>query len=388
MRLLCSAFLPLVSGCILLSCGGMNSPSPSNGTPSSVASPQVLYVIDNGAVSTYAVDKNALTFTSLGQPVDLITTGSLLQFVPAPNDDFLYVLWADIGNQQHLSVYATDASGIPQTPAVQTLDTPSLFQFNIHRSARFVYMMQVSNMGAEYVSTLRLFYANSADGKLHEDPTVQGSYGPYDVLPASLYGFSADGTKIYLSRQNSQGPFYEQRSLNTESGTVGPDVFLYQPAGGWINSDILVIGTQVMVDEHRAPGATGYIDVLPLAPRPRRHLFRCTAAMLPACETATDVQIDPTGQYLFLTDPPTQEVHVTRIRLKAKKIEDTENSIPMTAETPGFAFSPDGTLVYAVLASDSSVHVYSFSPKSGQLRGGGTPLPIGSNYGFCPAFRP
>ena len=173
-------------------------------------------------------------------------------------------------------------------------------------------MMQVSNVSAEYISTVRLFYVNSADGKLHEDPTLQGSYGPYDVLPASLYGFSADGTKIYLSRQNSQGPFYEQRSLNTKSGTVGPDVVLYQPAGSWINSDTLVIGTQVMVDEHRASGATGYIDVLPLAPRPRHHLFRCTAAMLPACETATDVQIDPTGQYLFLTDPPTQQVHVSK----------------------------------------------------------------------------
>jgi len=289
-------------------------------------------VINNGAVSTYAVDKNALTFTSLGQPVNLIPTGSLVQFVPAPRDDFLYVLWSDTANEQHISVYATDTSGIPQTPAVQTVDAPSLYQFNIHRSARFVYMMQVSAVGAGYISTVRLFYVNSTDGKLHEDPTIQGSYGPYDVLPASLYGFSADGTKIYLSRQNLEGPFYDQRSLNTQSGTVGPDVVLFQPADGWINSDMLVIGTQVMVDEHRAAGSTGYIDVLPLVPRPRHHLFRCSAAMLPACETATNVQIDPSSQYLFLTDPPTQRVHVTRIRLKAKKVEDTGNALPMTAQ--------------------------------------------------------
>ena len=382
MRLLrfCSA---LLSGCILLSCQGMQSHSaPSNG-----ASSKVLYVINNGAVSTYAVDKNALTFTSLGQPVNLIPTGSLVQFVPAPQDDFLYVLWSDAGNQQHLSVYATDTSGIPQTPAVQTVDAPSLYQFNIHRSARFAYMMQVSDSGAAYTSTVRLFHVNSANGMLHEDPTVQGSYGPYDVLPASLYGFSADGSKIYLSRQNSQGPFYEQRSLNTESGTIGPDVVLYQPSGGPLNSDMLVIGTQVMVDEHRSPGATGYIDILPLVPRPRHHLFSCTPSMLTACATATNVQIDPVGKYLFLTDPPTQQVHVARMHLAAKKVEDTGNSIPMTAETPGFSFSPDGTLVYAVLASDSSLHVYSFNPASGQLVGGGTPLPMGSNYGFCPALR-
>jgi len=383
MRLLrfCST---LLSGCILLSCQGMQSHSaPSNG-----ASSKVLYVINNGAVSTYAVDKNALTFTSLGQPVNLIPTGSLVQFVPAPQDDFLYVLWSDAAHGEHLSVYATDASGIPQTPAIQTVDASSLYQFNIHRSARFAYMVQVSALGAEYTSTVRLFHINSADGKLREDSRLQGSYGPYAILPASLYGFSADGTEIYLSRQNSQGPFYEQRSLNTDDGTIGLDVVLYQPAGGWTSSDMLVIGTQVMVDEHRAPGATGYIDVFPLIPRPRHHLFRCTASMLTACATATNVQIDPSGKYLFLTDPPTQQVHIARMNLGARKVEDTGNSIPMTAETPGFAFSPDGTLVYAVLASDSSLHVYSFNPASGQITDGGAPLPIGSNYGFCPALRP
>jgi hypothetical protein len=385
MRLPRSAtLLPLLAGCILLSCQGM----PSYHEPTNVVSSQVLYVIGNGTVSTYAVDRNALKFTSVGQPVNLIPTGSLVQFIPAPHDDFLYVLWSDAGNQQHLSVYATDTSGIPQTPAVQTLDAPSLYQFNIHRSTRFAYMIQVSDLGAGFTSTVRLFYVNSADGKLREDPKLQGSYGPYDVLPASLYGLSADGTKIYLSRQNSQGQFYEQRSLNTGSGTVGPDVVLYQPASGWINSDMLVIGTLVMVDDHRAPRATGYLDVLPLVPRPRHHLFRCTASMLTACATATNVQIDPSGKYLFLTDPPTQQVQVARIHLDAKKVKNTGNSIPMTVETPGFAFSPDGTLVYAVLASDSSLHVYSFDPASGQLVGGGIPLTIGSSYGFCPAFRP
>jgi len=380
----CSHFLPLVSACILLSCQGTRSPGPPSNGPSS----QLLYVIGNGTVSTYAVDNNALTFTSVGQPVNLIPTGSLVQFVPAPHDNFLYVLWADAQSQQHLSVYATDASGIPRTPAVQTLDAPSLYQFNIHPSARFAYMMQVSNSGTGYTSTVRLFSVNSADGKLHEDSTVQGSYGPYNVWPALLYGFSNAGTKIYLSRQDSQGLFYEQRALNTGSGSLGPDVVLYQPSGEPLSSDMLVIGTNVMVDKHRSSGGDGYLHILPLVPRPRHHLFSCTASMLPACATATNVQIGPLGKYLFLTDPPTQQVHVARMHLGAKKVVDTGDSIPMTAETPGFAFSPDGTLVYAVLASDSSLHVYSFNPVSGQLTDGSAPLPIASNYGFCPAFRP
>lgn len=378
-----STLLLLASSCILVSCQGTES----NPTPASGAGSQVLYVIGNGMVSTYGVDTKALTFTSVAQPVDLIPTGSLVQFVPAPNGNFVDVLWSDAANQQHLSVYATDKSGTPQIPAVQTLNVPSLYQLHIHRSARFVYMMQVNDSNMGFTSAVRLFYVNPDDGKLREDPKFQGSYGPFSVWPASLYGFSTDGTKIYLSRQGSQGPFYEQRSLDKKTGIVGPDVVLYQPTAGGSDSDMLVIGTQVMIDQHRASGAVGYIDVLPLAPKPRRRLLRCTASMLSFCSTATDVQIDRSGRYLFLTDPPTQQVHVARIDIHAGKVADTGNFIPMTAEIPGFAFSPDGTLVYAILASDSSLHLYSFNSGSAQLTSGGSPLPLSSSDGFCPAIR-
>ena len=78
---------------------------------------------------------------------------------------------------------------------------------------------------------------------------------------------------------------------------------------------------------------------------------------------------------------------MARIHLTAMNVQDTGNSIPMTAQTPGFAFSPDGTLVYAVLASDSSLHVYSFDSSSGQLLGGNTPLPMGNSSGFALASR-
>jgi hypothetical protein len=383
-----SAFLPLLCGGILTSCA-TSSPSASSNNPTpSVPSSQILYAINNGTVSTYNVDVNALTFTNVEQPVNLIPNGSLVQFVPAPHDDFLYVLWADSASQQHLSVFATDSSGIPQTPAVQTVDAPSLYQFNIHRSAHFAYMMQVDNSGNQYFSTLRLFQINSNNGKLSEYPQAQGTYGPYIVWPAALYGFSPDGTKIYLNQQNSQGTFYDQRPLNTGNGTVGSGVVLYQFANGaGTSSDTLVIGAQVMIDEHVAPGTAGYLDIFPLIPRPRHHLFRCTAAMLAACATATNVQLSPIDKYLFLTDPSTQQIQVARIHLTADDVQDTGNFIPMTAQTPGFAFSPDGTLVYALLASDSSLHVYSFDSSNGQLVGGGAPLPMGNSSGFAPASR-
>ena len=108
-----SVFLPLLCGGILISCGTSSQSASSSSPTPIVSSSQILYAINNGTVSTYAVDVNALSFTPVEQPVNLIPSGSLVQFVPAPHDDFLYVLWADAGNRQHLSVFATDSSGVP-----------------------------------------------------------------------------------------------------------------------------------------------------------------------------------------------------------------------------------------------------------------------------------
>jgi hypothetical protein len=377
-----ASLLILASACVLLSCQGITSKPPAAGKASS----QLLYLIGDGTVSTYAVEAGTLTLTSLGQSVNLIPAGSLVQFVPGPNQ-FLYVLWNDGANQPYLSVYATDASGIPQITAVQTLDASSLSQFNIHRSGRFAYMMQISDSDAGYSSMVRLFHVDPESGKLREDPNSQGEYGPFNLCPALLYGFSADGGKLYLSRQESQKPFYEQRELDSQTGSLGPDVILYSPEDGWYASDTLVIGKQVMLDEHRATAAADYIDVLPLVPSPQHDLFSCTDSMLGACATAVNAQIDPSGSYVFLTDPATQRIHVARIALNAKRLEDTGSFIPMTAEIPGFAFSPDGTLVYAVLATDLSLHVYSFDTASGRVTGGGSSLPLASNIGFAPAAQ-
>ena len=72
--------------------------------------------------------------------------------------------------------------------------------------------------------------------------------------------------------------------------------------------------------------------------------------MLSACGDASNVRLDPSGQYLFLTDPAAQQVSVGHINLPKHKIEDTGSFLPLTGQSPGFSFSPDGKFVYAVLA--------------------------------------
>lgn len=245
-------------------------------------------------------------------------------------------------------------------------------------------MMQVTNSNGLYTSQIRLFRVNSTTGVLSEDPQIQGTYGPDYYWPASLYGLSTDGSKLYLSLYGTQGATYQQRSVNLHTGTLGSDVGLYAPGRHWGEP---VIGKKLMIDDFRPSGSAGYLNVFPNAPKPRQPFVHCTSAMLSACETATNVQLDPSGHYLFLTDPQTQLIHLSRINLTAHRIVDTGRSIPFTAETPGFFFSPDGTLVYAILASDSSVHVYRFDPGSGALTPGPIPLALPASGGICPALR-
>jgi 6-phosphogluconolactonase (cycloisomerase 2 family) len=144
---------------------------------------------------------------------------------------------------------------------------------------------------------------------------------------------------------------------------------------------------RLIVDQYRSNSGANEnsLNIFPNTPNPRQPIIHCTMAMLTFCATATNVQLDSSGQYLFLTDPATQAVHVASIDLSSGKVRDTGNAMPMTSQTPGFAFSPDGSIVYAMLADDRSVHFYRFDRASGSLSEGGTPLALASGSGICPA---
>ncbi len=372
------ALLLLLAGLTFFACGGNpgQNPTPTTG--------EILYAVDNGTVTTYSIDPGSLAATA-EQPVTLISSpGSLLQFDPSPRDHFVYAVWSDGQTLQHLSVFSTDASGVPQLPPVQVLNAESLSQFNMHPSGRFAYMLEVTNSNAGYEASIRLFRAHPAQGTLQEDPRIQGAYGPAPYFPALLYGFSSDGRKLYDTSFTITGSVYRERPINLKNGVLGGDNELIAVS----NEEEVAIGP-VIVEQYQSDTNwnQSYLDILPNAPNPKRVIIRCTAAMLSSCATATNVQLDRSGKYLFLTDPTTESVHIAVIDLSKRKITDTGSSIPMTSQVPGFAFSPDGSIVYALLASDNSVHFYHFDQTTGTLSEGGTPLLLPLGAGICPAQR-
>jgi len=160
---------------------------------------------------------------------------------------------------------------------------------------------------------------------------------------------------------------------------------LFSPPAG----DSIALGATLVIDYQSAFNYSQpqYVDVLSNEPEPPQLLIHCTTTMLHSCAASTNVDLDPSGKYLFITDPSLHQVRVAAIDLSSSRISETGSFLPLTAQTPGFAFSPDGTLVYALLASDSSLHVYRFDPTTGSLTEGPTPIPIPGSGGFTPALR-
>jgi hypothetical protein len=179
------------------------------------------------------------------------------------------------------------------------------------------------------------------------------------------------------------GSVYSERAINLKTGVLGNDNRFLNVG----ESERVALG-KVIVEQYvnSANTAESYLNVSSSAPGHRR-LIQCTGTMLSSCATASNVQLDPSDRYLILTDPATEFVHVALIDLRAGTITDTGSGIPMTAQTPGFVFSPDANILYGVLAIDHSIHFYHFNRASGALSEGGTPIMLSSGAGICPAQR-
>ena len=356
----------------------------SSSLPSPPPSGEVLYILNGASVTTYVINTKTLEPSAVSGPVELIPASSfLLQLVPSPDGRLIYVLWNDSQLQEHLSAFQTDKSGVPQTPASQVLNVSSLSQLNIHPSGNFAYAMELNQPAGEYVSTVLLFPI-SPSGMLQPTGSAQGTYGPSAFL-TFLSGISPNGTQIYLASEDGTAAQYLERTVNEPSGSLAANTLLFSPPTG--NS--IALGATLIIDYQSAfdYSQPQYVDVLSNEPEPPQLLIHCTTTMLHSCAASTNVELDPSGKYLFMTDPSLHQVRVAAIDLSSNKVLDTGSFLPFTAQTPGFAFSSDGTLVYALLASDSSIHIYRFDPTTGSLSEGPTPIPITTSGGFTPALR-
>ena len=345
-------------------------------SPSQPSAPiQIIYTLDGTTLSTYNIDPLTLQPTLAGT---LTVETSLYGWIyPSPNGHFLYFV-ASNGNQSspQLFVFATDASGVPQLPAVQKLSVNGFGGIQIDPTGNFLYMVNYAPDGS--LNTLYIVRRYSVDlntGKISQ-PLLEAKYvlANFDAESCGLFlnGFNSAGTTMYdgVDCGSHEGPSstYYERTLNPQTGALGPDtqVFAWSLLNGGRESvsffKNLVFNFAVPDDWQQGVNS---VNVYPLVPNTSTALLQCTATMLEACGYGGAMRVHPSGEYVFM-DIGVQQVE--KVDLNSKTITDTSYYIPY----PLGAFSPDGSLVYAVNNSGSGfyIEIYGFNVSTGAVTPG------------------
>ncbi|MGO9167549.1 MAG: hypothetical protein ACLP56_11815 [Candidatus Sulfotelmatobacter sp.] len=359
-------------------------PSPQiHSGPLASSAVQVVYVIDGSTLTTYGIDPQTLYATQVGTLT--LPESTYPNIVSSSNDRFLYYTAFDSplqGSPLHLWVYATDASGAPQTPAVQKIDANGWYGGpSIDPQANFFYAVHAGSPGPQYTTfTIRRYLVDSNTGKISQ-LQVEAQYELANDPSAedcglNLDGFSADGSRLYdqvsCSYPGGDKSLYNQRTINPQTGTLGPDAEIYS----WNNSSQGGEGVQFVNDlmfDFVVPN--GYqqgiemVNIYEVQPNVTTPLVQCTASMLEACGYFSGPSlVHPSGKYLFLgTSQSTTQIE--KVELSAQKIVDTSNYIPYGVER----FSPDGTIAYAVNYSSPGFYleIYGFNVSTAGVTPGG-----------------
>lgn len=330
---------------------------------------QVLYVQQNLSLLTYNVDPSTLQATGMGQALPLTGAEPYVQVIPSPNDHFIYLLSGPMLTQMTLSVYATDSSGVPITPAVQSFGPAGISQFTVDPNGKFAYLFEYqTNAQGESEYEMRLFTINAATGKLSESPKVQASFGPSYYCGPEFLGFYPNGSEIEYSNfctpPDSLSAVYYQSSVDPQTGQLGPAQVIYafnDPIS--FNADEVRIGYRNINDVAQR-NTQSAVRIYPLT-NGKTPWIICTSTMLAACGEATQFWQDISGQYLLLSIPTGLEI--VRIDWLGRRIVDTGNSIQGNPY-----FSPDDSILYvAAYGLGNYVQIYGFNSSTGGLTTGG-----------------
>lgn len=345
----------------------------------------VFYLATGNTITTYAVNPATLVPTQVGTPLTITGAPFIGLITTTPNDHFVYVEWPDANYNYSLSVYATDASGVPQAPATQTIPDPG--QLLIHPSGKFAYIMQGTSGSQGYTETLFLYHIDQNTGVLTQDPKIQATYGPDYFWSESLVSFNKAGTRLFddwsVSFDHENNYNYSLHPVNSTTGQTGPDVGTIFAPSNFDGIDEQYFTEKYILNLHNdGNGLPSVLNVYPAVKNPQQPLFTCTQSMLNACGAAYNFWISVDQNYVFL--PETADVAIGQI-------DSTNKQIVQTSSIPGSVylyFSPEGKAIYAVDSTNGLVQVYLFNASNGTVTAGGSTTFDGSGgYEMTPAVR-
>jgi hypothetical protein len=346
---------------------------------------EVLYIQQNTNILTYNVDPETLQATQVGQQLALTGSAAVVRLIPSPNGHFVYVLTGTDYTQTSVSVYATDSSGVPQAPALQSVGPAAVSQFSVDPNGRFAYMVEYTNASdGAFVYRVRLFTINGSTGKLSESPQAQLKYGPSSYCAPSLDSYPNGGEieySIFCTPRGGLSATYYKRSINSKTGEWGPpsEFYSFDDNDDGINSDEVRLSARSINDLNVLNTQTSLRIYPPSGGN--TPLIDCTSTMLTACSEASQFWQDNSGQYLLLS--LNGNLEIVKIDLNSKQILDTGNSI-----TQDPYFSPDDSILYgADYSSASSVQIYGFNESTGGLRTGNQITVAATLWNIFPALR-
>jgi hypothetical protein len=341
---------------------------------------EVVYIVTGSTLQTYDVDAATGQPTQEGQPLTFPV--SYPGVVPSFDGHFLYVQGNDSHNTQHLLVYSTDSTGVPQFPAVQNLIIPrttGLLQLDPNSSLAYASQSTVDSKGDTHAE-MRLFNIDAATGIVSEDPNVVATYalnGPClrgDNTPGFFWvvGFNPAGNHLYDEwgcsyYDTGSSNFYTQQ-VNQQTGALGPTVPTFivgdNQNAGQLN---LVYFTPKSLLYFDVPFdyVNGYnsLGVYPLSGG-TTPTFTCTATMLEACGYAGWAIPDPSGDFVFFNIGSTTQI--THLDLTSETVTDTGYYVSGYKQV----FSPSDLVVYSQVSSSSApyfVDIYTFDPATGAV---------------------
>jgi len=357
--------------CVLLCLGTLTlaQNAKSSAAQTSPTPVQVVYLLEGTTIVTYNVDPETLNPSQIGSltvPAAVNNPDLYPGLTAVLNDQFIYYRGYATQTQQRVWVFATDATGAPQLPAVQQFNVTSFGGLQVDPKANFAYVVSEgvpSNGSYTTPWYLRRFVIDPVSGKLSQSQ-IEATYALDNGAEGTTFcglsflGFNSSGTRLYdevaCSGFSANNATYNERTVNLTTGALGSDVEVYSWSNGTEGYEsVQFVGDRLfdfVTPNDYQPGAES-VNIYPVVPVTSTPLLTCTAEMLEACGYSTGMA-HPSGEYIFMAIAG-DLTQIDKVEVSQEKIVDTSNYIPYEVTQ----FSPDGTLVYGVQHENSGYQI-------------------------------
>ncbi|MFZ0418289.1 MAG: hypothetical protein WAM04_09280 [Candidatus Sulfotelmatobacter sp.] len=351
------------------------------GSPSSTV--QVLYVVDDSVLTTYNIDPQTFEATAVGTTT--MPAAKYVNLIPSPNGQFIYYLANPTyySGHQKLYVFDTDATGVPASTPVQATNANQLPGWAVNPAGTFFYSVAIGPAGPQTTNySIVRNVISPVNGSLSQ-PVTEATYA-LDNDPSGndcnldILGFNPAGTTLYdeifcTGPHGSGSETFNQRSVDLQTGALGPDVQVYGfssyassgYAGVQFENNLLFAFDSFF---NQGPNANT-VQIYQTQPLSTTPLVNCTTSMLTVCgDFSTSAYAHPSGKYVFLQDT-NYLTDILQVDLTTQQLTQV-NTIPENVEK----FSPDGSVIYGDNPNDAEIRIAGFNAANGEVKLGGSVL--------------